>query len=68
MPIAAALRQSLPLIVIIRAPRVVRNARSLAATAGDQANPFGKQALPAAVPPLAIVHSRLPGAIDRSAL
>src|SRR3954463_5512602 len=27
MPIAAALRQSLPLIVIVRAPPVVRNAR-----------------------------------------
>jgi len=37
---------------------------SLAATAGDQANQFGKQAPPAAVPPLAIVHSRSPGAID----
>jgi hypothetical protein len=37
---------------------------SLAATAGDQANQFGKQAPPAAVPPLAIVHSRSLGAID----
>jgi hypothetical protein len=37
---------------------------SLAATAGDQANQFGKQAPPAAVPPVAIVHSRSLGAID----
>jgi hypothetical protein len=51
----------LPLIVIIRAPRAVRNAGSRAATAGDQANPFGKQAPPAAVPP-----SRLCTAVRRA--
>jgi hypothetical protein len=37
---------------------------SLAATAGDQANQFGKQAPPAAVLPVAIVHGCSLGAID----
>jgi hypothetical protein len=48
-PMAAALAQSLRRIVIVRAPRNARIARvasPLAATAGDQANQFGKNAPP----------------------
>jgi hypothetical protein len=43
---AAALAQSLRRIVIVRAPRnsrIARVASPLAATAGDQANQFGKK-------------------------